>query len=128
MPSWVGDDYEQPSAWEDDKNRMTFRHTVNNSRAMRNFLSEEYEEVALRDDLGKRNGIKCMRPLNHISACVAAKFKGGSRMWHNEGDIKNYFVQLGLEIKSAKLAGVTRRGLMVFPSIEAVMYVLRKKG
>jgi hypothetical protein len=49
-------------------------------------------------------------------------------MRYNEDDIKRDFMQLGLEVKSAKLAGASRRGLIVFPSIEGVMYLLRKKG
>ena len=128
VPSWVGDDYQQRSAWEDDKDRMTFHRRVNNSRALRNLLDEEYQKAALREDFGKRNGIKCILPINHISACVAASFKGQSWMRYNEDDIKTDFVQLGLKVKSAKLAGITRRGLMFFPSIEGIMYLLRKKG
>ena len=49
-------------------------------------------------------------------------------MRYTEDDIKRDFVQLRLEVNSAKLAGVTRRGLVVFPSIEGIMYLLRKKG
>ena len=49
-------------------------------------------------------------------------------MRYNEYDIDLKFVELGLEIKSARLAGITRRGLMVFPSIEGIMYLLRQKG
>ena len=78
VPSWVGDDYEQRAAWEDDKDKMTFHHRTNNSRAMRNLLDEEYEKMALKDDMGKRNAVKCIIPLNHISACVAAGFTGQS--------------------------------------------------
>jgi len=78
VPSWVGDDYEQRAAWEDDKDKMTFHHHTNNSRAMRNLLDEEYEKMALKDDMGKRNAVKCIIPLNHISACVAAGFTGQS--------------------------------------------------
>ncbi len=91
VPSLVGDDYEQRTAWEDDKDR-TFHHRVNNSRAMRNLLDEEYEKATLRDDLGKRNGIKCVLPINHISACVAARFKGQSWMRYTEDDIRRDFV------------------------------------
>ena len=54
-------------------------------------------------------------------------------MRYNEDDIKRDFMQLGLEVRSGKLAGVSRRGLMIFPSIEGIMsqgtvYLLRKKG
>lgn len=49
-------------------------------------------------------------------------------MRYTEDDIKRDFVQLRLEVNSAKLAGVTRSGLMVFPSIEGIMHLLRKKG
>ena len=128
VPSWVGYDYEQRSAWEDDKDEMTFHDRAKNSHAMRNLLDEMFEKATLKDDLGKRNGIKCILPINHISACVAARFKGQSWMRYTEDDIKRDFVQLRLEVNSAKLAGVTRRGLVVFPSIEGIMYLLRKKG
>ena len=53
-------------------------HRVHNSRVMRNLLDEEYEKACLKDDLGKRSNVKCILPLNHISACVAARFKGQS--------------------------------------------------
>jgi hypothetical protein len=46
-------------------------------------------------------------------------------MLYNEDDIKRDFVQLGLEIKSAKLAGITTRSLMAFPSIEGITYSSR---
>ena len=48
--------------------------------------------------LGKRNPIKCMLPINHISAGVAARFKGQSWMRYNEDDIKRDFMQLGLAV------------------------------
>ncbi len=127
-PAWVGDDYEQRQAWEDDKSKMTFHNRVNNSRAMRNLLDEEYEKACLADDLGKRSSVACILPLNHISSCVAARFKGQSWMRYNEDDLKRDFKQLGLEPKLARLAGTTRRGLIKFPSIEGVIYLLRKKG
>ena len=45
MPAWVGDDYSQRTLWEDDKDKMSFHHMVNNSRGMRNLLDEEYENT-----------------------------------------------------------------------------------
>ena len=128
IPAWVGDDCEQRTLWEDDKDKMTFHNRVHNSRAMRNLLDEEYEKACLKDDLGKRSNVKCILPLNHISACVAARFKGQSWMRYNEDDLKRDFKQLGLEAKQARLAGTSRRGLITFPSIEGVIYLLRKKG
>ncbi len=91
-------------------------------------IDEEYEKAALRDDMVKRNTVKCIIPLKHINACMAARFKGQSWMRYNEDDIKRDFMQLGLEVESAKLVGATRRGLIVFPSVEEVMYLLKKKG
>ena len=55
VPSWVGYDYEQRSAWEDDKDGMTFHDRAKNSHAMRNLLDEMYEKATLKDDLGKRH-------------------------------------------------------------------------
>ncbi len=65
-------------------------------------------------------------PLDHISACVAARFKGQSWMRDDEDDLKRDFKQLGLEPKLARLAGTAR--LISFPSIEGLIYLLRKKG
>ncbi|KAL0043400.1 hypothetical protein WJX79_003619 [Trebouxia sp. C0005] len=99
-----------------------------NSRALRNLLDEEYEKACLKDDLRKHSTVKCILPLNHISACVATRFKGQSWMRYNEDDLKRDFKQLGLEPRLARLAGTPRRGLITFPSIEGVIYLLRKKG
>ncbi len=128
VPAWVGDDYAQRTLWEDDKDKMTFHHRVNNSRAMRNLLDEEYEKAALREDLNKRSTVKCILPINHISACVAARFKGQSWMRYNEDDLKRDFKALGLEPKQARLASTSRRGLITFPTVEGIIYLLRKKG
>ena len=128
VPAWVGDDYEQRTAWEDDKLKMTFKNRVHNSRAMRNFLDDGYEKACLSDDLAKRSSVTCVLPLNHISACVAARFKGQSYMKYNEDDMKRDFSQLGLKIGQDRLAGTSRRGLIKFPSIEGCIYLLRKKG
>ena len=45
VPAWVGDDYAQRTAWEDDKLKMTFKNRVHNSRAMRNLLDKGYEKA-----------------------------------------------------------------------------------
>ena len=76
VPAWVGDDFEKRSLWEDDKAKMTFQKREHNSRALRNLLDEEYEKACLKDDLKKHSSAKCILPLNHICACVAARFKG----------------------------------------------------
>ena len=49
-------------------------------------------------------------------------------MLYNKDDITRDFVQLGLEVKAAKLASITARSLMAFPSIEGITYPSRKKG
>lgn len=72
-PAWVGDDYEQRSMWEEDKDKMTFHHRIHNSHALHNLLDEESEKACLKDGLCKRSSIACVLPLNH-SACVAARF------------------------------------------------------
>ncbi|DBB13136.1 TPA: hypothetical protein ACH3X3_005860 [Trebouxia sp. C0006] len=54
----------------------------------------------------------------------------------NEGDLKREFKQLGLEFQpqlgsnpgSLDWRGTARRGLITFPSIDGVIYPLRKKG
>ena len=100
--------------WEDDKAKMTFQKREHNSRALRNLLDEEYEKACLKDDLRKHSNVKCILPLE--------------LMRYNEDDPKRDFKQLGLEPKLARLAGTARRGLITFPSIEGVIYLLRKKG
>ena len=128
VPAWVGDDFEQRRMWEDDKAKMAFQKREHNSCALRNLLDEEYEKACLKEDMQKRSNVKCILPLNHISVCVAARFKGQSWMRYNEDDLKRDFRQLGLEPRLARLAGTARRGLITFPSIEGVIYLLRKKG
>jgi len=49
-------------------------------------------------------------------------------MRYNEDDLKRDFKGLGLEPKQARLAGTSRRGLITFPSVEGIIYLLRKKG
>ncbi len=102
---------------------MTFKNRGHNSRAMRNLLEDEYEKACLADDLAKRSlvtcladdlakrsSVTCVLPLNHISACVAARFKGQAYMKYNEDDMKREFLQLGLKIGQDRLAGTSRRG------------------
>ena len=113
--------------WEDDKAKMTFQKREHNSRALKNLLDEEYEKACFKDDLQKRSSVKCILLLNHISAW-ATKFKGQSWMRYNEDDLKRDFKQQGSEPRLARLAGTPRRGLITFPSIEGVIYLLRKKG
>ena len=49
-------------------------------------------------------------------------------MKYNEDDLKRDFRSLGLEPKQMSLAGTSRRGLITFPSMEGLIYLLRKKG
>ncbi len=49
-------------------------------------------------------------------------------MRYNEDDVKYDFKQIGVEPCQARLAGTARRGVIKFPSIEGVIYLLRKKG
>ena len=128
VPAWVGDDYAQRTAWEDDKLKMTFKNRVHNSRPMRAFLEEGYEKMCLSDDLAKRSSVTCVLPLNHIAACVCARFKGQSLMKCNEDEMKRDFDKLELKTAPVRLAGATRRGVIRFPSIEGCIYLLRKKG
>lgn len=128
VPAWVGDDYAQRTAWEDDKLKMTFKNRVHNSRAMRNLLDKGYEKACLAEDLGKRSSVTCILPLNHIASCIASRFKGQSYMKYNEDEIKRDLLKLGLKIDQARLAGTTRRGLIRFPSIEGCIYMMRDKG
>lgn len=69
-----------------------------------------------------------MLPINYINASVAARFKRQTWMRYNADDIQRGFMQLGLELRSGKLVGISRRGVMIFSSIEGIMYLLRKKG
>ncbi len=125
----IADSDGQPSSCPtSDLTKMTFHSREHNSRALRNLLDEEYEKASLKDDLRNHSAVKCILPINHISACVAARFKGQSWMRYNEDDLKRDFKQLGLVPKLARLAGTPRRGLITFPSIEGVFYLLRKKG
>ncbi len=95
---------------------------------MRNLLEHEYEKACLADDLAKRSTVTCVIPLNHISACVAARFKGQSYMKYNEDEMKRQLLEMGLKIGQERLAGTSRRGLVKFPSKEGCIYLLRRKG
>ncbi len=105
---------------------MTFHYRVNNSRALRNLLDEDYEKAFLNEE--KHSEVKCILPLNHTSTCVSSTFKGQSWLKYNEDDLKRDFRSVGLEPKQMSLAGTSRRGLIMFSGIEGVIYFLRKKG
>ena len=126
VPITIGEDYVERQAWEDDKERMTFKSRTACNPAMRNLCGDAYEAAALKQDLGKCSKVKCVLPLNHISKVVSSQFGGQSWMRVNENDLKRDFLSLGAEYKSAQLAGKVRRKMMVFPSIDGVIYLNRK--
>ena len=68
-------------------------------------------------NLRKHSSVKCILRLNHISACVATRFKGQSWMRHNEDWNPGL-----LDWRNCDHC------LITFPSIEGVIYLLRKKG
>jgi len=129
VPATVGEDYAERTAWEDDKDRMTFksRATTNNGNTtMRNLLQDEYETTALKQDFARSSSVKCILPLSHISKLVARQFAGQSWMRINEDDLKRDFEALGAQFKSAKLAGKVRRNMVIFPSIEGIIHLVKK--
>ncbi len=42
--------------------------------------------------------------------------------------MKRDFMQLGLEVKIGQTCRLSRRGVMIFPSIEGIMSLFLKKG
>lgn len=128
VPASVGEDFTNRTAWDDDKDRMTFKPRGATSNAMRNLLGAELEEAALKQDFAKRSKVTCVLPLSHISKLVAKQFAGQSWMRINEDDIKRDFITLGAEIKPALLAGKVRRNMVVFPSIDGIIHQMIKTG
>jgi len=78
VPFGVGEDYDERSAKEDDKERMTFKNRPDTGPAMRNLCGDDYEEAAVKRDMRKMSKVMCVLPLSHISKMITRQFSGQS--------------------------------------------------
>lgn len=129
VPSVVGENYDLRSKWEDDLKVMTFKSRDPSSAAFH--YMQNYDDAMLKDDLGspgRRSNVACVLPHNHLVSCVLRHFKGQAWTKANTDDISRNLEKLGIEKKTLKLAGTSRRNLWAFPSIQGIIYLLLKRG
>jgi len=127
------DDYELRAAWENDKHKMTFKSRGPTPPALLNLVGNLLNEALLKRDYsatGPVNSVKCVLPLDHVAKCVTRHFQGQSWTRFNGADLKRDFELLGINVKGRTRlgGGGPKRGLLVFPSIEGCMYLMKKKG
>ena len=70
---------------------------------------------------------KCVLPLEHVAKCVAKHFQGQSWVRFDSAELKRDFLHMGIKIQRVWLGGASRY-LLVFPSTEGCMYLLKKAG
>ena len=106
------------------KHRLT-----DESSAFNNLVGKEWEEHALHMDLAKRSAVKTVVPIGHVTDYVMTYFKGQSFRGTTEDDIVDTFKSLGLRVDLPKKipAGGTSRRCIVFPSIQGLIFLLKKK-
>ena len=108
--------------------RIRHRPTAEND-AFNNLVGEEWEQHALQLDLAKRSAVKTVVPIRHVTDCVMNYFKGQSFRGTTEDDIVDTFKSLGLKVDLVKKipAGGTSRRCIVFPSVQGLIFLLKKK-
>jgi len=97
--------------------------------AFNNLVGEEWEQHVLQMDLAKRSAVKTVVPMRHVTDCVMTYFKGQSFRGTTEDDIVDTFKSLGLKVDLVKKipAGGTSRRCIVFPSVQGMTFLLKKK-
>jgi len=108
--------------------RLRHRPAAGND-AFSNLVGEEWEQHALQMDLAKRSAVKTVVPIRHVTDCVMNYFKGQSFRGTTEDDIVDSFKSLGLKVDLVKKipSGGTSRRCIVFPSVQGLMFLLKKK-
>ncbi|DBB12940.1 TPA: hypothetical protein ACH3X3_005689 [Trebouxia sp. C0006] len=127
------DDYEARAGWENDKHKMTFKSRGPTPPSPLHLMGNRLEEELLKRDtssLGSLHSMKCVLPLDHVAKCVTRYVAGQAWSRFNEAELKKAFEDLGINVKGRckKRPGPAKRGLLIFPSIEGCVYLLKKKG
>lgn len=127
------DDYEARVAWENDKHKMTFKSRGPTPPSLLNLVGAPLEEALLKRDtssLGTAQSMKRVLPLDHVAKCVTRYLAGQSWSKFDEAALKETFVNLRINVKGrCRLGpGPPKRGLLIFPSIEGCVYLLKKRG
>jgi len=124
------DDFVERAAWENDKAKMTFKSRGRTPPSLINLVGDPLEEALILDDVtskGMARSPKCVLPLEHVAKCVAKHFQGQSWVRFDSAELKRDFLHMGIKIQRIRLGGASRY-LLVFPSIEGCMYLLKKAG
>ena len=97
--------------------------------AFSHLVGEEWEQHALQMDLAKRSGVKTVVPVRHVTDCVMNYFKGQSFRGTTEDDIVDTLKLLRLKVDLVKKipTGGTSRRCIVFPTVQGLTFLLKKK-
>lgn len=99
------------------------------SAAYNALAGDAYEQLALQLDLAPRGQFKTVVPRGHVAECILNHFRGQAYRSSNEDEVIADLVRLGLTHTIKKIPhGGTSRRCIVFPSINAIKYLLRKKN
>ena len=126
------DDFVERSAWENDKAKMTFKSRGRTPPSLINLVGDPLENALVLDDVtskGMARSPKCVLPLEHVAKCVAKHLQGQSWVRFDYAQLKRDFLHMGIKIQRIRLKlGGASRYLLVFPSIEGCMYLLKRAG
>ena len=108
--------------------RLRHRPAAGND-AFNHLAGDEWQQHALQMDLAKRSAVKTVVPIRHVTDCVMTYFKGQSFRGTTEDDIVDTFKSLGLKVDFIKKipTGGTSRRCIVFPSVQGLTFMLKKK-
>ena len=91
-------------------------------------VGDAFEEYMVQQDLKKFSAVKCKVPTSHVISTVLQQFRGQRYMGGNEEDFLQAFRDLGIPVnKSAKVMN-KKKTCIIFPSIEGLVYLMKKKN
>lgn len=120
--------HEERCEYDSDLDQFRLKSRCECTQPFSNLIGDAFEEYMVQQDLKKFSSVKCNVPRSHVIATVLQQFRGQRYMGGNEEDFLQAFRDLGIPVnKGAKVMG-RKKTCIVFPSIEGLVYLMKKKN
>ncbi|KAL0019351.1 hypothetical protein WJX79_001213 [Trebouxia sp. C0005] len=111
-----------------DIDQFRLKSRCESQQQFSNLIGDAFQEFMVQQDLKKFSVVKCKVPSNHVVATILQQFRGQRYMGGNEEDFLQAFKDLGIPVNQGAKVMNKKKTCIVFPSIEGLVYLLRKKN
>ncbi len=111
-----------------DIDQFRLKSRCESQQQFSNLIGDAFQEFMVQQDLKKFSVVKCKVPSSHVVATILQQFRGQRYMGGNEEDFLQAFKDLGIPVNQGAKVMSKKKTCIVFPSIEGLVYLLRKKN